>query len=137
MIGAPGAGKSLIGTALKAAFPDQVAEFLNVGQVLRSEGLLDQECIGSCVAQRQQLRARARELIEAECSRLNATISAAVGTTTSVSKRWGENAVVADRHSRCLWQLCEADSLNKLPACQPPPATMCKPPLVMCTQLIV
>lgn len=72
MIGPPGAGKSLMGKALQAAHPNQVVEFLSVGEQLRAEGLVDAYMVCPSPVNRARMRTRARELLEASCSALAA-----------------------------------------------------------------
>lgn len=69
LLGAPGAGKSLLGEALSKRHG---ASFLNVGQELRSRGLVEPHLQHPTETGRQRLASEARQLAAAACSQLKA-----------------------------------------------------------------
>lgn len=71
LLGAPGVGKSLLGKALSQAH-GSAAEFLNVGEELRAQGLVKQHQEHPTEATRQALASKAEELRAAACRRLAA-----------------------------------------------------------------
>jgi hypothetical protein len=66
LVGAPGVGKSLLGRALEAAHAPGPT-FSSVGDSLRAEGLVQRLLIEPTAEQREVVRTRARELVDAAC----------------------------------------------------------------------
>lgn len=70
IIGAPGAGKSVLGDALCAAHPASVHAFLNVGQQLRDAGKVVEYKMHSTAACKAELQQLARNMLSAACQEL-------------------------------------------------------------------
>jgi adenylate kinase family enzyme len=72
ILGAPGAGKSLLGDALCAAHSSAIQAFLNIGQQLRNAGKVDEYQRHPTAACKAELQRLARAMLSAACQELAA-----------------------------------------------------------------
>ena len=75
LLGPPGAGKSLLGSALVQAHRSTTT-FLSVGEQLRAEGLVDAFLAHPTPSGQALLRSRARSILEGACAALQAEAGA-------------------------------------------------------------
>jgi adenylate kinase family enzyme len=70
ILGAPGAGKSVLGDALCTAHSATVHAFLNVGQQLRDAGKVEKHLKHPSAAGKAELQQLARGMLSAACQQL-------------------------------------------------------------------
>lgn len=76
LLGAPGVGKSLAGRLLKHAHSASVHAFVNVGQLLRATGMVEQHLRNPTSASKAALGAAAREILSGACCEFKAACAA-------------------------------------------------------------
>lgn len=80
LLGAPGAGKSVLGNALCATHSATIHSFLSVGQQLRDAGKVDKYLRNPTAAGKAELQQLARSMLSAACQELAVAGDAAVIT---------------------------------------------------------
>jgi adenylate kinase family enzyme len=78
ILGAPGAGKSLLGDALCAAHSSTIHAFLNIGQQLRNAGKVFEYQRHPTAARKTELQQLARTILSHACQELAAADAANV-----------------------------------------------------------
>jgi adenylate kinase family enzyme len=72
ILGAPGAGKSLLGDALCAAHSSTIHTFLNIGQQLRDAGKVSEYQRLPTAARKAEMQQLAHKMLSAACQELAA-----------------------------------------------------------------
>jgi hypothetical protein len=88
VLGAQGAGKSLLASALQEAHSSSAVTLLDTGQQLRDLGLVDECAAHPTAARRAQLQLRAKEMLSSTCREVRCAAGAGSAASTSAAVRW-------------------------------------------------